>query len=73
VAHLSADVATIFFNDFLYILKKKKKSGVAATPILAKGVVEPPSRYHFWYLFKQQGAHHEIYKTTWIYIGKKKL
>jgi len=40
---------------------------------LAKGVAEPPSRYHFWYLFKPQGAHHEIYKTTWVYIGKKKL
>jgi hypothetical protein len=38
-----------YFNDFLYIYisKKIKKSGVAATHILAKGVAEPPLRYHF--------------------------
>jgi hypothetical protein len=58
-----------YFNDFLYILKKK--SWVAVTPILAKGVAEPPSRYHFWYLFKPQGAHHKIYKTIDTYWKKK--
>jgi hypothetical protein len=30
-------------------------------------------RYHFWSLFKLQGAHHEIYKATGVYIGKKKI
>jgi len=39
--------------------------------IYKSGVAEPPSRYHFWYLFKTQGAHHEIYKTTGVYMGKK--
>jgi hypothetical protein len=29
-------------------------------------------RYHLWYLFKPQGAHLEMYKTTGVYIGKKK-
>jgi hypothetical protein len=27
----------------------------------------------FWYLFKLDGAHHKIYKTTGVYIEKKKL
>jgi hypothetical protein len=28
-------------------------------------------RYHFLYLFKPYGAHHKMYKTTWVYIEKK--
>jgi uncharacterized membrane protein YozB (DUF420 family) len=27
--------------------------------------------HHFWYLFKPQGAHHEMHKMTGVYIGKK--
>jgi len=59
-------IIIILMISFIYI-----NSGVADTPILAKRVAEPPSRYHFWYLFKLQGAHYEIYKTTGVYIGKK--
>jgi hypothetical protein len=28
--------------------------------------------YHFWHLLKPQEAHHKIYKTTRVYIEKKK-
>jgi hypothetical protein len=54
-----------YFNDFLYIYK----SGVAATPFWPRG----GSRYHFLYLFKLHKAHHEIYKTTGVYMRKKNL
>jgi hypothetical protein len=59
VAHLSADVATIY----IYI---KLWSG--CHPYFGATLKVP-----FLILIQTTGAHHEIYKTTGVYIGKKKL
>jgi hypothetical protein len=56
--------------SFIYIYILKKISGVAVTPIWAKGVAQGTISDTY---SNHRGAHHEIYKTTWVYIGKKKL
>jgi hypothetical protein len=43
---------------------------VSVTPIWAKGVAQGTISDTY---SNHMGAHHEIYKTTWVYIGKKKL
>jgi hypothetical protein len=43
---------------------------VSVTPIWAKGVAQGTISDTY---SNHMGAHHEIYKTTGVYIGKKKL